>query len=146
MNRSVFLAVAAVLAIVVACVAGGADQVIIYQGSLVDQTGKSISEGLHKLVFSLYDRQEDGELLWTDTLLAEVGKTGTVEVTLGPIGTSLFTGDDASPSQFLEVTVDDKTVISPRTQIESEGSSSAARRLSVTEALDTTGDTMQYNP
>lgn len=87
---------------------------ITYQGRLLDDQGDPI-DGSVAMIFSIYDAESGGTLLWTESHGALTASNGLVNLILGqgaPIPDSVFQAAD----RWLEIDVNDQP-ISPRTKL-----------------------------
>lgn len=60
-------------------------QVITVQGVLRDQNGRSVDDGFHQVTFKLYNADQGGTALWSDTYTSLETKNGVFNVNLGEV-------------------------------------------------------------
>ena len=87
---------------------------INFQGTLTDSTGSPITD-TRLMVFSIYDQESGGSLLWAETHTSVDVADGIFHVMLGsvtPVPSSIFTGT----TLWLETTVEGQT-LDPRTEL-----------------------------
>ena len=60
-------------------------QTISYQGVLTDELGILIADGNHELTFMIYDIDEGGPALWSETHLSVAVVDGVFNVILGSV-------------------------------------------------------------
>jgi hypothetical protein len=110
------LSVCALAAVVLLCAGvalSGVPRKINYQGRLVDGTSGEPLEGSYSVTFGIYDQEEGGTELWSETQPVDVDSNGVFTTLLGsvsPIGID-FEGD-----LWLEIVVGTET-LSPRREL-----------------------------
>ncbi len=114
MNR---LAFAIVLALATTAHATDVPGTVAFTARLVDDKSAEAKTGTHDVLFTLFDAQDAGHSVWTETHSVTIADDGLVFVELGdttPLDGHVFDGTD----RFLEITVDGATM-SPRIALDS---------------------------
>jgi hypothetical protein len=88
---------------------------ISFQGVLTDGTGEAISDGQHELLIRLYDSQQGGQVVFTETHFTEV-TDGLFNILIGSVSLipSFLEFDQA---YFLGIAVDNDPELVPRTAL-----------------------------
>jgi len=145
MRTCVMMMVFGVAFLLWAAGAGAIPQEINYQGKLTDPSGKPLTES-QSIVFTIYDTDEGGTDLWTETRTVPVSK-GIFNVILGektPIPTEVFNGDE----RWLGIKVGSDAEMTPRAKIVSVGNAFHANTAdsiggqSLSDFVLKSGDTM----
>jgi len=118
MKKAGILAIAIMVSILFAGGAGAIPQKINYQGKLTDSGGNPVS-GSKTMVFSIYDAESGGGLLWNETRTVPVNM-GMYSVVLGEtsaISLEVFNGEE----RWLGIKVESDSEMTPRLKIVSVG-------------------------
>jgi hypothetical protein len=144
MRRGTVVAVLAVLCFAAAAIAQP-PALISYQGKLVDSDGVPIS-GDHSLQFDLFEADQGGSTLWTQTHTSVPVTKGLFSVLLGAVPIDPKIHLDSYPELWLQVTLDASEVFS-RVQLVSTPYALVAKRLSEVDATGSNGQiTFTGNP
>lgn len=81
--------------------AAGVPSVVPFQGTLLSSSGVPV-DGAFQMVFSAWDAQSGGTMLWTSAQLAVTVAGGVFEAELGPMPPTLF---PSSPSVWIEAKI-----------------------------------------
>ena len=87
---------------------------VLYQGYLTDHNGEALLDGSYEITFRLYDDEEAGKVLWTETRTIEV-TGGTFSLHLGQENS--LEQVDFSRARFLSLELQGETETAERTQL-----------------------------
>jgi hypothetical protein len=115
MKSSLVLAIfAAVILFAVQLVsAEGVPTSINYQGRLTDDQGNPVVDGEYQIVFTIYNAETEGDILWASDRIAIEVSNGLFTHKLGPLPDDLFS---EGTSRYLGIRVEGED-IEPRTQL-----------------------------